>query len=129
MTAIAAITAQNTMGVRGVHAVPADMVLMQIDSVVVDIGVDAVKIGMIGSAETAAAVAERLARPDLAGTPVVFDPVMIATSGAALAGPDTIRAFHRLLAICPRPTPHIHQRTSVVSGQTVSVRVDSGGGR
>src|SRR3546814_13625163 len=85
MTAIAAITAQNTMGVRGVHAVPADMVLMQIDSVVVDIGVDAVKIGMIGSAETAAAVAERLARPALTGTPVVFDPVMIATSGAALA--------------------------------------------
>src|SRR3546814_16424520 len=67
MTAIAAITAQNTQGVQGVHAVPADMVLMQIDSVVADIGVDAVKIGMIGSAATAAAVAERLARPDLSG--------------------------------------------------------------
>src|SRR3546814_12576160 len=60
MTAIAAITAQNTLGVQGVHAVPTEMVLMQIDSVVADIGVDAVKIGMIGSAETAAAVAERL---------------------------------------------------------------------
>src|SRR3546814_14935752 len=64
---------------------------------------------MIGSAETAAAVAERLARPDLAGTPVVFDPVMIATSGAALAGPDTIRAFHRLLDICTVATPNIDE--------------------
>src|SRR3546814_20006395 len=64
---------------------------------------------MIGSAETAAAVAERLARPDLAGTPVVFDPVMIATSGAALAGPDPIRAFHRLLDICTVATPNIDE--------------------
>ena len=85
MTAIAAITAQNTMGVQGVHAVPTDMVLMQIDSVIADIGVDAVKIGMIGSAETAAAVAERLTRPDLAGAAVVFDPVMVSTSGSVLA--------------------------------------------
>src|SRR3546814_20832831 len=98
MTAIAAITAQNTQGVQGVHAVPADMVLMQIDSVVADIGVDAVKIGMIGSADTAAAVAERLARPDLSGAAVVFDPVMVATSGSVLADAATIRAFETLLA-------------------------------
>src|SRR3546814_20692608 len=97
MTAIAAITAQNTMGVRGVHAVPADMVLMQIDSVVVDIGVDAVKIGMIGSAETAAAVAQRLSRPDLAQATLVFDPVMIASSGSVLADEATIAAFKALL--------------------------------
>ncbi|MGB3318632.1 MAG: bifunctional hydroxymethylpyrimidine kinase/phosphomethylpyrimidine kinase [Sphingopyxis granuli] len=97
MTAIAAITAQNTMGVQGVHAVPAEMVLMQIDSVTADIGVDAVKIGMIGSAQTAAAVADRLARPDLAGAAVVFDPVMVATSGSALADAATIRAFEALL--------------------------------
>src|SRR3546814_7179282 len=66
MTAITAITAQNTLGVQAVHRVPTDMVLAQIDSVASDIGVDAVKIGMIGSAETAAAVAQRLSRPDLA---------------------------------------------------------------
>ncbi len=53
MTAITAITAQNTLGVQGVHPIPTGMVLAQIDSVVADIGVDAVKIGMIGSAETA----------------------------------------------------------------------------
>src|SRR6266478_52770 len=59
-TAITAITAQNTLGVQAVHPVPTDMVLAQIDSVVSDIGVDAVKIGMIGSAETAEAVARYL---------------------------------------------------------------------
>ena len=70
--------------------VPTEMVLTQIDSVVTDIGVDAVKIGMIGSAETAAAVAERLGRADMAATPVVFDPVMVATSGSVLADAATI---------------------------------------
>ncbi|MGB3805421.1 MAG: bifunctional hydroxymethylpyrimidine kinase/phosphomethylpyrimidine kinase [Sphingopyxis granuli] len=106
MTAIAAITAQNTMGVQGVHAVPAEMVLMQIDSVAADIGVDAVKIGMIGSAQTAAAVADRLARPDLAGAAVVFDPVMVATSGSALADAATIRAFEALLDRATVATPN-----------------------
>src|SRR3546814_197822 len=109
MTAIAAITAQNTQGVQGVHAVPADMVLMQIDSVVADIGVDAVKIGMIGSADTAAAVAERLARPDLSGAAVVFDPVMVATSGSVLADAATIRAFETLLARAAVVTPNIDE--------------------
>jgi hydroxymethylpyrimidine/phosphomethylpyrimidine kinase len=107
MTAITAITAQNTMGVQGVHAVPTDMVLMQIDSVVADIGVDAVKIGMIGSAETAAAVAERLTRPDLAGAAVVFDPVMVSTSGSVLADAGTIRAFEKLLARATVATPNL----------------------
>ena len=64
MTAITAITAQNTLGVQGVHPVPTDMVLAQIGSCISDIGVDAVKIGMIGSADTAIAVAERLAALD-----------------------------------------------------------------
>src|SRR3546814_13126902 len=93
LTGSAAITEQITRGVEGVHAVPADMVVMQIDGVVADIGVDAVKIGMIGSADTAAAVAERLARPDLSGAAVVFDPVMVATSRSVLADAATIRAF------------------------------------
>jgi hydroxymethylpyrimidine/phosphomethylpyrimidine kinase len=107
MTAITAITAQNTMGVQGVHAVPAEMVLMQIDSVVADIGVDAVKIGMIGSAATAAAVAERLRRSDMAGAAVVFDPVMVATSGSVLVDADTIRAFETLLDRAAVATPNL----------------------
>ena len=90
MTAITAITAQNTLGVQAVHAVPVDIVVAQMRSVIDDIGVDAVKIGMIGSASTAHAVADVL---ETLRAPIVFDPVMIATSGAMLADADTIAAF------------------------------------
>ncbi|MES2044113.1 MAG: bifunctional hydroxymethylpyrimidine kinase/phosphomethylpyrimidine kinase [Pseudomonadota bacterium] len=105
MTAITAITAQNTLGVQAVMPVPADMVIAQIDSVVSDLGVDAVKIGMIGSAETAHAVADRLEA--LRGVPIVFDPVMIATSGDALADGETIAAFERLMRVATLTTPNL----------------------
>ena len=72
MTAITAVTAQNTQGVSAVHAVPTEVVLAQIDDVIADIGVDAVKIGMIGSPFTALHIAARLEK--LEGIPVVFDP-------------------------------------------------------
>src|SRR3546814_6014398 len=85
----------NTLGVQAVHPVPTDMVLAQIDSVASDIGFDAVKIGMIGSAETASAVAERLSQPDLAQAALVFDPVMIASSGSVLADDATIGEIGR----------------------------------
>lgn len=103
-TAITAVTAQNTLGVRAVHAIPVDMVLAQIDAVVEDIGVDAVKIGMIGSPAIAEAVAERLAAmPD---TPVVFDPVMVASSGSVLADEATVAAFARLMGLATVTTPN-----------------------
>lgn len=105
MTAIAALTAQNTLGVHGVHAVPAGFVLAQIDAVADDIGADAVKIGMIGSAETAEAVTARLEAME--SVPLVFDPVMIATSGAVLADRDTIRAFERLMRRATLVTPNL----------------------
>jgi hydroxymethylpyrimidine/phosphomethylpyrimidine kinase len=104
MTAVTAITAQNTLGVQAVHLVPAAMVMAQIDAVVCDIGVDAVKIGMIGSAETARAVAARLAELDV---PIVFDPVMVATSGSVLADPATIDAFQYLMKIATVTTPNL----------------------
>jgi hydroxymethylpyrimidine/phosphomethylpyrimidine kinase len=104
MTAITAITAQNTLGVQAVHAVPADVVLAQIDSVLSDLGADAIKIGMIGSPETAEAVAERLSGLDL---PIVFDPVMVATSGSALADAGTIAAFEKLMRIASVVTPNV----------------------
>ncbi len=124
MTAVTAITAQNTLGVQAVHPIPTDMVLAQIDSVVSDIGVDTIKIGMIGSAETANAVADRLASlfpregggpdwtPAFAGEqgariPIIFDPVMIATSGSVLADSDTIAAFTRLMRIATLVTPNL----------------------
>lgn len=122
MTAITAITAQNTLGVQAVHPVPTDMVLAQIDSVVSDIGVDAVKIGMIGSAETANAVADRLAA--LADVPVVFDPVMVATSGSALADAATIAAFEKLMAIATLVTPNIPE-LAALGGEQIAARFDT----
>ncbi len=104
MTAITAITAQNTLGVQAVHPVPTDIVMAQIDSVLADIGADAVKIGMIGAAETAHALADRLEALDL---PVVFDPVMVATSGSVLAQPDVIAAFRRFLGLAALTTPNL----------------------
>jgi hydroxymethylpyrimidine/phosphomethylpyrimidine kinase len=104
MTAITAITAQNTLGVQAVHQVPTEMVLAQIDSVVGDIGVDAVKIGMIGSAETARAVAARL---ESIGAPVVVDPVMIASSGGVLADAETIEAMEELMGWAYVSTPNL----------------------
>ena len=104
MTAVTAITAQNTLGVQAVMPVPAEMVLAQIDSVVSDIGVDAVKIGMIGSAETAHAVAGRL---EGLAVPIVFDPVMVATSGSILADEATIAVFERLMTLATLITPNL----------------------
>ncbi len=104
MTAITAITAQNTLGVQSVHRVPTDMILAQIESVVSDIGVDAVKIGMIGSAEAARAVADYLGKLGIA---IVFDPVMVATSGSELADSDTIAAFGQLMDVASVVTPNL----------------------
>jgi hydroxymethylpyrimidine/phosphomethylpyrimidine kinase len=104
MTAITAITAQNTLGVQAVHRVPTDMILAQIESVVSDIGVDAVKIGMIGSAEAARAVAGCLEKLGIA---IVFDPVMVATSGSELADSETIAAFGRLMDVASVVTPNL----------------------
>jgi len=104
MTAVTAITAQNTLGVQAVLPVPAEMVVAQIDSVAGDIGVDAVKIGMIGSPGTAHAVADRL---EQMAVPIVFDPVMVATSGSVLADEATVAAFERLMRIASVVTPNI----------------------
>ncbi|MEG3172342.1 bifunctional hydroxymethylpyrimidine kinase/phosphomethylpyrimidine kinase [Sphingomonas sp. ZB1N12] len=150
MTAITAITAQNTLGVQAVHQIPTDMVLAQIESVVSDIGLDAVKIGMIGSAETANAVAAYLERlsplPEREGPgvgrpmgerdtspkpthpqplssvegrrlPIIFDPVMIATSGSVLADSDTIAAFTRLMRIATLVTPNLPE-LAALGGET-----------
>jgi hydroxymethylpyrimidine/phosphomethylpyrimidine kinase len=105
MTAITAITAQNSLGVTAIMPVPAQMVLKQIEAVVGDLGVDAIKIGMIGSAETAAGIADSL--DTLRGVPVVFDPVMVATSGALLADADTIAGFERLMRLSTLVTPNL----------------------
>ncbi|GAA4770545.1 hypothetical protein GCM10023219_16490 [Stakelama sediminis] len=116
MTAITAITAQNTLGVAAVQPIPARMVLAQIDAVLDDIGVDAIKIGMIGDFRTAQMLAERLeSLPDL---PIVFDPVMVASSGATLADDATVAAFERLMRIATVTTPNLPE-LKVLAGMGV----------
>ncbi len=101
MTAITAITAQNTVGVSAVHHIPGAVIVEQVRMVQRDIGIDAVKIGMLGTVETIDAVALALDElPD--GTPVVLDPVMVAESGAALLDPSARETLVRVLL--PRAT-------------------------
>jgi hydroxymethylpyrimidine/phosphomethylpyrimidine kinase len=101
MTAITAITAQNTTGVSAVHPVPPAIIIEQVRAVASDIGLDAVKIGMLGDTATIEAVASALAElpPPL---PVVLDPVMVAESGAELLQPAARKALIELLL--PRAT-------------------------
>src|SRR3954469_15495292 len=95
MTAVTAITAQNTVAVTGVWPLQRDAIVEQVRAVAEDIGVDAVKIGMLGTAETIAAVAEAL---DLVGdAPIVVDPVMVAESGARLLDEDAHAALVELI--------------------------------
>src|SRR5689334_19957396 len=117
MTAVTAITAQNTVGVTSVHPVPTEMILAQIDAVTSDIGIDAVKIGMIGGAFAAEQVATRLEklRAEQPGLPIVFDPVMVATSGAALADDVTIAAFGRLMDVATIATPNLPELKRLTS--------------
>ena len=96
MTAITALTAQNTVGVTGIHPVPGAFIVEQVRAVADDLGVDAVKIGMLGTAEIVAAVREALELLP-AGTPVVIDPVMVSESGAVLLDDAARTALVELL--------------------------------
>lgn len=118
MTAITAITAQNTLGVTAVELVSPQMVLAQIEAVLSDIGADAIKIGMIGSPDTAHAVADRL--ETLKDVPIVFDPVMVATSGSMLADAATISAFDRLMRVARVVTPNLPEM-QVLGGDPVAL--------
>ncbi len=104
MTAITAVTAQNSTGVSEVEVLATELVLAQIEACLNDIGADAVKIGMIGSPDTARRIARRL--DTFAGT-IVFDPVIVATSGAALADEETIAVFGELMDVASIVTPNI----------------------
>jgi hydroxymethylpyrimidine/phosphomethylpyrimidine kinase len=100
MTAITAITAQNTTGVTAVYPLPPEAIVEQVHAVAEDIGVDAVKIGMLGTAEAIDAVTKALDL--LPGAPVVLDPVMVAESGARLLDEDAEEALRSRLV--PRVT-------------------------
>jgi hydroxymethylpyrimidine/phosphomethylpyrimidine kinase len=122
MTAITALTAQNTLGVRSIHAVPLQILADQIDAVVEDIGVDAVKIGMLHSADTVRTVAAALRRHGLAK--VVLDPVMIATSGAKLIDDQAIEVLVReLFPLAAVVTPNLDEAALLV-GQPLHSEAD-----
>jgi hydroxymethylpyrimidine/phosphomethylpyrimidine kinase len=114
MTAITALTAQNTVGVEAVETIPPAMIVAQVRAVAEDIGVDAVKIGMLGSAATVAAVVEALGY--VGDAPVVLDPVMVAESGARLLDADATDALvDDLLPLVTIATPNIPE-ARVLSG-------------
>ncbi len=114
MTAITAITAQNTVGVTAIHAIPPDIIIAQVKAVADDIGVDAVKIGMLGDRRTIEAVARALSElPE--ETPVVLDPVMVAESGAVLLDPDARQALiEELLPRATVLTPNVPEARTLV---------------
>jgi hydroxymethylpyrimidine/phosphomethylpyrimidine kinase len=120
-TAITAITAQNTVEVGGVEAVSPAMIVAQVRAIAEDIGVDAVKIGMLGSVASAEAASAAL---DLlpAGTPVVVDPVMVAESGARLLDPDAQRALVDLVvARATVVTPNVPEAGVLAGDNTLDV--------
>jgi hydroxymethylpyrimidine/phosphomethylpyrimidine kinase len=118
-SAITALTAQNTTGVRGVHPVPADFVTAQIDAVFEDLAVGAVKIGMVGARAAIDAVAAGLRR----WTPkhVVLDPVMVATSGDRLLPSDAVEALRRtLIPLATILTPNLPEAAALLDEQPAS---------
>ncbi|MET1089471.1 MAG: bifunctional hydroxymethylpyrimidine kinase/phosphomethylpyrimidine kinase [Arthrobacter sp.] len=115
MAAITALTAQNTHGVRSVHMPPADFLAAQLDALSDDIGIDAVKIGMLGSAEVIEAVGDWLSkvRPAV----VVLDPVMVATSGDRLLQESAEAALRGLLPLAHLITPNLAELAMLVGGE------------
>jgi hydroxymethylpyrimidine/phosphomethylpyrimidine kinase len=116
MTAITALTAQNTVGVTAIHPVPGEFIIEQVRAVAEDIGVDAVKIGMLGTAETVRAVAEALGHI-ADGVPIVIDPVMVAESGAVLLDDEARAAIVReLLPLATVITPNLPEARVLAAG-------------
>jgi hydroxymethylpyrimidine/phosphomethylpyrimidine kinase len=115
MSAITAITAQNTVAVTGVHPVPPDAIVAQVRAIADDIGADAVKTGMLGDEATIAAVVESLAL--LPDAPLVVDPVMVAESGARLLAPEAEGALReRLLPLAAVVTPNLAEAAALAGG-------------
>lgn len=123
MAALTALTAQNTRGVTGIHPVPPSFVADQIAAIFADIRVDAVKIGMVASAEVATAVAEALTPHR--GIPVVLDPVMVAKGGAALLPGAAVAALRaRLLPLATHLTPNLPEAAALLDAPEATTRAE-----
>ena len=115
MTAITAITAQNTLGVSAVHQIPPAIIVEQVKQVADDIGVDAVKIGMLGDAATIAAVVEALGH--VREAPIVVDPVMVSESGSRLLADDAVEELRAtLLPRAAAVTPNLAEAEVLAGG-------------
>ncbi len=125
-SAITAITAQNTLGVSEIHPVPPATILAQVRAVLGDIRVDAVKVGMLGAAQSAEAVAQALAElPD--GVPIVVDPVMVAESGARLLDAGAERVLvERVLPLASVLTPNLPEARALLGAEAPAARSDGG---
>jgi len=114
--AVTAVTAQNTRGVVAVHLVPARIVRAQIAAVVEDIGADAVKVGLLGRAATVRAVAGCLRELAGAGTPIVVDPLLSASTGAALLTSDAVASLiAELLPLATVATPNLPEARALLA--------------
>ncbi|CAN5731427.1 bifunctional hydroxymethylpyrimidine kinase/phosphomethylpyrimidine kinase [soil metagenome] len=120
MSALTALTAQNTVGVTGVHEVPAEFVIAQIEAVASDIGIDAAKTGMLASAAVVEAVAKAIEANAIDN--LVVDPVMVAKSRDRLLAEDAVDALrHRLLPLARVVTPNIPEAELLLDGHIGSV--------
>jgi hydroxymethylpyrimidine/phosphomethylpyrimidine kinase len=122
MSVLTAVTAQNSVGVTGVHNLPPEFVTLQLDAVLDDFGADAVKVGMLSTAGIIRAVAGRLRMQGQ--TPIVLDPVMIAKSGDPLLQPEARAALiEAMLPIATVVTPNLHE-ASVLADLPVATESD-----
>jgi hydroxymethylpyrimidine/phosphomethylpyrimidine kinase len=121
-TAITAITAQNTLGVSGIHSVPTEFVVAQIKAVMEDLNPSAIKIGMVHNGAMALAISETLSH--YPGVPVIFDPVMVATSGDRLIEDHTIETFKaQLFPLATLLTPNLDE-AAVLAGMDINTMCD-----
>jgi hydroxymethylpyrimidine/phosphomethylpyrimidine kinase len=110
---VTALTAQNTRGVTGVHVVPTEFVTQQLETLVADVRLDAIKIGMLANAGIVGAVADFLQSHDLVDC-VVLDPVMVATSGDRLLDDDAVQAVRDLMPLASLITPNLAEAAALL---------------
>ena len=122
-TAITAVTVQNTVGVEAVHPVPVDIIRGQIEAVLSDIGADAVKTGMLHSAETVLAVSQMLRKHKVSN--LVIDPVMVSTSGHQLLEEDAVASLQAdLIPLARVITPNIPEAEILLGGKRLNSQED-----
>ena len=119
---ITALTAQNTQGVSGVHVVPTDFVIAQLETLVADVRLDAIKIGMLANADIVGAVAQFLRRHPYEH--VVLDPVMVATSGDRLLADDAVAAIRDLLPLASLITPNVAEAAALLQAPPARTLAD-----